>query len=301
MRAGAGPDRRPVEPAEPAPTGRQSIAAQRGLAAGGRAGSSTTPGSRAGPGAGRPAGGRRAPAVRARPLAVPVARAARRPRVLIPRPETEQVVEVALRRAGTARPTAADRPGRTGVGRSCVDLGTGSGAIALSLAVEGGRSARASRSGPPTPRPTPWRWPGRTSTAWPASDPAAAGRVRLAEGSWFDALPAGAARPGRPGGVQSSLRGRVRVPRPRSGRSATGSPGRPWWRRRAPAGWAGWPPSRRSSPAPPGGCGRPGPWWSRSPRPRPAPSVGAARRAGFGRVATERDLAGRLRMLVARR
>ncbi len=47
------------------------------------------------------------------------------PRVLIPRPETEEVVGVALA-------LAAQRPG--GV---AIDVGTGSGAIALSLAVEG--------------------------------------------------------------------------------------------------------------------------------------------------------------------
>lgn len=48
------------------------------------------------------------------------------PRVLIPRPETEQVVEVALgevRRLGSTRPTI-------------VDAGTGSGAIVLSMATE---------------------------------------------------------------------------------------------------------------------------------------------------------------------
>jgi release factor glutamine methyltransferase len=47
-------------------------------------------------------------------------------RVLIPRPETEQVVEVALREIGQAGP----RP------LTVVDAGTGSGAIALSLATE---------------------------------------------------------------------------------------------------------------------------------------------------------------------
>jgi len=94
-------------------------------------------------------------------------------RVLIPRPETEVVVEVAireLRRSAARRPLAAD-------------LGTGSGAIALSLAVEGPNCriwatdvsdaalavARANLSGIGSP---------------------AAVRVRLAHGRWFDALPA---------------------------------------------------------------------------------------------------------------
>lgn len=92
-------------------------------------------------------------------------------RVLIPRPETEAVVEVALgelARLGERQPTI-------------VDLGTGSGAIALSLAAEVTGAevwatdvsndalavARANLSGLGT-----------------------AGRgVRLAEGSWFAALP----------------------------------------------------------------------------------------------------------------
>ncbi len=93
-------------------------------------------------------------------------------RVLIPRPETEMVVEVALdelRRLGVERPVA-------------VDLGTGSGAIALSVALEvpGARVwgtdrsedalavARANLSG---------------------MGARAATRVRLAAGDWFDALP----------------------------------------------------------------------------------------------------------------
>ena len=93
-------------------------------------------------------------------------------RVLIPRPETELVVEVALaelRRLGTARPLA-------------VDLGTGSGAIALSVALEHPEArvwgtdrseealavARANLSG----------MGARVAT-----------RVRLAGGDWFGALP----------------------------------------------------------------------------------------------------------------
>lgn len=93
-------------------------------------------------------------------------------RVLIPRPETEVVVEVALaevRRLGRAAPV-------------CVDLGTGSGAIALSLAAE---------------------LPGADVWATDASADAVAvaranlagigrpgRRVRIDEGSWFTPLPA---------------------------------------------------------------------------------------------------------------
>ena len=95
-------------------------------------------------------------------------------RVLIPRPETESVVDVAVveaRRLGPVDPLVA------------VDLGTGSGAIALSLADELAL-ARV--------------WATDTSAGALAVASAnlaglgrAATRVRLAEGSWFGALPAG--------------------------------------------------------------------------------------------------------------
>ena len=101
-------------------------------------------------------------------------------RVLIPRPETEGVAGHAL-----AALAALDHPGRV------VDLGTGSGAIALSLAAE--------------------RWPHVEVWATDASadalavaraNLAALGRraavVRLVEGDWYAALPA-------------DLRGRVDV------------------------------------------------------------------------------------------
>lgn len=93
-------------------------------------------------------------------------------RVLIPRPETEQVVEAALDVARTL-----DAP------LVAVDLGTGSGAIGLSLAAELGE---------------------RVSQVWltdasaDALDVARANisgigrfapRVRMAQGDWFDALP----------------------------------------------------------------------------------------------------------------
>lgn len=90
-------------------------------------------------------------------------------RVLIPRPETEVVVEHAL--------AAVSELG----GRTAVDLGTGSGAIALSLAVE-------------CPPLTVWA----TDASHDALDVAranlagigrAATRVQLAHGDWFAALP----------------------------------------------------------------------------------------------------------------
>ena len=92
-------------------------------------------------------------------------------RVLIPRPETEVVVEVALKElAGLEEP------------RCAVDLGTGSGAIALSLAAEGAGAEI-------------WA----TDVSADALDVAtanlaglggsAAARVRIARGSWYEALP----------------------------------------------------------------------------------------------------------------
>jgi release factor glutamine methyltransferase len=92
-------------------------------------------------------------------------------RVLIPRPETEVVAGLAIEAAA-----ALDRPA------VAVDLGTGSGAIALSLAAE--------------------RWPHVEVWATDASADALAvaranlaglgrraGVVRLLEGDWYDALP----------------------------------------------------------------------------------------------------------------
>lgn len=92
-------------------------------------------------------------------------------RVLIPRPETEQVVEVALAELDAL---GSDAP-------RVLDLGTGSGAIALSVAVE---------------RPASRVWAADVSPE--AMDVARANlagigqagtRVTLVEGSWFDALP----------------------------------------------------------------------------------------------------------------
>ncbi len=101
-------------------------------------------------------------------------------RVLIPRPETEMVVQVALAELS-----------RLGPDPQVVDLGTGSGAIALSIAVEAPRARVLA-----------------TDRSADALDVAAAnlagigtlaaGRVRLAEGDWFDAVP-------------SMLRGRIQL------------------------------------------------------------------------------------------
>jgi release factor glutamine methyltransferase len=102
------------------------------------------------------------------------------PRVLIPRPETEVVAEVAI---------AAARRG----GGPCIvaDLGTGSGALALALAAE-------------LPEAEVWATD-RSAAALDvaranlaAALPSAASRVQFAEGMWYEALPAG-------------LRGRLRV------------------------------------------------------------------------------------------
>lgn len=98
-------------------------------------------------------------------------------RVLIPRPETEQVVEVALAELGRLLDQSRDTT------PIAADLGTGSGAIALALAAE-------------APRVQVWA----TDTSEGALAVArsnlaglggmAATRVRLARGSWFSALPA---------------------------------------------------------------------------------------------------------------
>ncbi|MGB0113503.1 MAG: peptide chain release factor N(5)-glutamine methyltransferase [Ilumatobacteraceae bacterium] len=93
-------------------------------------------------------------------------------RVLIPRPETELVAEVAIEKAAAFGPV-----------RTIADLGTGSGAIGLSMAVE---------------------LPPRGTTVWLSDASAdaldvaranlagigpAATNVRIAHGSWFEPLP----------------------------------------------------------------------------------------------------------------
>jgi release factor glutamine methyltransferase len=111
------------------------------------------------------------------------------PRVLIPRFETEVLVDVALEEAARLglrrgrRPTALVAPSPDA---TIVDLGTGSGAIALALEAE-------------LPDVEVWATDADEDALTVARANVAgcgAARVRLATGSWFDALPA-------------SLRGRV--------------------------------------------------------------------------------------------
>jgi release factor glutamine methyltransferase len=99
-------------------------------------------------------------------------------RVLIPRPETETVVEWALAEIDRRR---AERDAAGAGAVTVVDLGTGSGAIALAVAAE-------------RPGVDVWatdRSPDALAVARAnlAGIGSAAARVRLAEGDWFAALP----------------------------------------------------------------------------------------------------------------
>jgi hypothetical protein len=129
------------------------------------------------------------------------------PRVLIPEAETEQVVEVALdelaRRATQVPMTGPDRRSSH---RLCVDLGTGSGAIALSLATEGGLAAPGLEVWATDVSADALDVAARTSMTWPSPTRPRPSGCAMVEGSWFDALPS-SWRPDRPGGVQPSLRG----------------------------------------------------------------------------------------------
>src|SRR6266436_4703276 len=58
------------------------------------------------------------------------------PDVLIPRPETEHLIEVALDRLAVRELRSARDPKLTGDGLTIVDIGTGSGCIAIALAKE---------------------------------------------------------------------------------------------------------------------------------------------------------------------
>ncbi len=108
-------------------------------------------------------------------------------RVLVPRPETEQVVGVALDEMRRSRRTAIAPGGAPPV---CVDLGTGSGAIALSLAAELEPGLTGVRVCATDDAADALEVARTNRTRLAATDPAAAARVELHAGSWFEAVPA---------------------------------------------------------------------------------------------------------------
>jgi len=196
-------------------------------------------------------------------------------RVLIPRPETEMVVEVAL--AELAR-LAPDQP-------LVADLGTGSGAIALSVAME---VPRARVWG--TDRSTDALAVARANLAGLGSR--VAPRVRLAAGDWFEALP-------------GDLRGQIDL--------VVSNPPYEGAEENLPAEVADWEPPVALIAGPSGledvaRIVAQAPAWLRRPgtvvveiAPRQAADATTlARRAGFDEVEVHPDLAGRMRALVGR-
>ena len=199
------------------------------------------------------------------------------PRVLIPRPETEVVAEMAIATA------------RRGQGPVAVaDLGTGSGALALALAAE-------------LPEAEVWATDrsadaldvARANLA--AVGPSAASRVHLVEGMWYEALPAG-------------LRGRLTVivsnPPYVTEAEFAGLPAEV--RDHEPTGALVAGPTGRESleELVAGGLSwlEPGGTLVLELAPdQAAPMRSAAEAAGYGPVAVHRDLAGRDRVLTARR
>jgi len=217
-------------------------------------------------------------------------------RVLIPRPETEQVVEVALDELARITSTRSADAGSL----ICVDLGTGSGAIALALASEGASSGPALEVWATDASPDALDVARANAGSLASTDPAAASRVTFAEGSWFEALPEGLARrvdlvvANPPYVAEEEYADLDRSVRDWEPRAALVAP-------RGRGGVAG----MADIEAVVAGAGA---WLRRSGAlvvelaPAQAyAAIDAARRAGFARVGTARDLAGRLRMLVAER
>ena len=228
------------------------------------------------------------------------------PRVLIPRPETEQVVDVALAELARicADPVVGHPPtgdlAPTAPGPVCVDLGTGSGAIALALATEAGRRFPAIEVWATDASADALEVAGQNLELLSLRDADAGARVRLARGSWLAALPA-------------DLKGQVDLivanpPYVSVSEYADLDPEVRDWE----------PKGALVAPSGAGGVGGMGdieaivntaPPWLRSGgglvveiAPTQAlPAVDAARRAGFAHVTHATDLTGRVRMLVARR
>ncbi len=105
-------------------------------------------------------------------------------RALIPRPETEQVVEVAL---GEVRRQLAVRAA-PGVPMLVADLGTGSGAIALSISAELGRECPQLRIAATDVDVSALQLAEENRRRVAARVPRALAQVELREGTWFDAL-----------------------------------------------------------------------------------------------------------------
>jgi release factor glutamine methyltransferase len=105
------------------------------------------------------------------------------PRVLVPRPETEQVVEVAL--AELAKLGA----GADGPGPVVVDLGTGSGVIALAIAAEACTAHPGLRVFATDASGDALEVARGNRQALGILDPGAAERVTLRQGAWWEAVP----------------------------------------------------------------------------------------------------------------
>jgi release factor glutamine methyltransferase len=101
-------------------------------------------------------------------------------RALVPRPETEQVVELAL---AELRRLGADTPTTPPV---VVDLGTGSGVIALSIALEAEGDIEVWAT---DVSPSALELARANLSQLGRLHPGAAARLQVVEGSWFDALP----------------------------------------------------------------------------------------------------------------
>jgi release factor glutamine methyltransferase len=221
------------------------------------------------------------------------------PRVLIPRPETEQVVEVALSELDRLDPGTDDPDRSIEHHRVCVDLGTGSGAVALSLATEGGAGRPGFEVWATDISTDALEVAGENLCDLAVTDPAGAERVRMVEGSWFDALPV-------------ELRGQIELVvsnPPYLGESEfleLDQSVRCWEPVEAlvaPAGTgglAGMAAIETIVADAPGWLRRPGALIVEIDPRQAVVAVDAALRAGFAEARAERDLAGRLRMLVAR-
>ncbi|MGI8776947.1 MAG: peptide chain release factor N(5)-glutamine methyltransferase [Acidimicrobiales bacterium] len=199
-------------------------------------------------------------------------------RVLIPRPETEMVVEAAVAEVGEVGRASRSHP-------VVVDLGTGSGAIGLSLAAEvpGARVWATDASADALAV-------ARANLAGLGSH--AATRVRLVEGDWWDALP-------------DEMRGTVDVVVSNPPYVAAGE--------ELPPEVADWEPVSALRAGPTGlealevvvggareWLRRPGALVAELAPSQARAAVTMAVEAGFGEVEVKPDLAGRARVLVAR-